>query len=490
MAGFRIEGNTSGNVAEVSAANQLITTSETDVFANPGNVGSQFTYIENDAGAVTGVIDPRPPEIDLDYRTRISQDVLVDDYNPLSVSQNTGRMNLAQTTMTTSFAVGQITTNSSSITTTTTGVVLSSYSAAPKIGVNTVSTDTELGFSANPVPNTFVEWGSGVPGGATAAPSDGVFFRLSSAGLQGIASYNGTETSTGVFPLADGTGVWTYDLNKKYQFIAYEGMVAAEFWVNDGTGAVKLGSIPLPAAQGRLCSSYSGVWFLKHRITGGAAGGVLQAQYGGHSVRIGGANIVSASADMGNRIMGGYQGLAGQTMGSVANYANGVNPTAAVPNNTTAALGTGLGGQFWETDTVAATTDAIISSFQVPAVAVTSQTAKIAIYGVTVNSFVQTALTGGGYVSQWSLAFGHTAVSLATAEAIGAKAPRRVALGVQAVASGAAVSTVLSPVAFRFDGGPIYVNPGEFIAFVKKKVGTAPSAGVIAHVISVDWGWA
>lgn len=97
-------------------------------------------------------------------------------------------------------------------------------------------------------------------------------------------------------------------------------------------------------------------------------------------------------------------------------------------------------------------------------------------------------LTGGGYVAQWSLAFGHTAVSLATAEAAATKASRRIPLGVQAVTAAAAASTVLATVSQRFDS-PIIVNPGEFLQTVKKKVGTAPSAGVVAHIVTFDYGW-
>ena len=33
---------------------------------------------------------------------------------------------------------------------------------------------------------------------------------------------------------------------------------------------------------------------------------------------------------------------------------------------------------------------------------------------------------------------------------------------------------------------PIAVQPGEFFQLVKKKVGTAPSAGVVVHLITVD----
>jgi hypothetical protein len=56
--------------------------------------------------------------------------------------------------------------------------------------------------------------------------------------------------------------------------------------------------------------------------------------------------------------------LSGTTQGSLANYANSTNPTAVVPTNTTAALGVGLAGQFWEIDTLAVTTDGIIQSYQ------------------------------------------------------------------------------------------------------------------------------
>ena len=110
------------------------------------------------------------------------------------------------------------------------------------------------------------------------------------------------------------------------------------------------------------------------------------------------------------------------------------------------------------------------------------------VTGVTIESYVQTALTGGGYNAQWSLAFGHTAVSLATAEAATTKAPRRIPIGVQTVASGALATAKLEVVSRTFSN-PVYVNPGEFIAAVTKKVGTAPSAGVIAHIVTFDYSW-
>jgi hypothetical protein len=116
----------------------------------------------------------------------------------------------------------------------------------------------------------------------------------------------------------------------------------------------------------------------------------------------------------------------------------------------------------------------------------------LAIRGIYCASYCQTALTGGGYNAQWSLAFGHTAVSLATGEGATSKAPRRKALPGfnQSVASGtAALANLAQPSSYHALTVPIYVNPGEFVQLVRKKVGAAPSAGVIAHTIDFDYGW-
>jgi hypothetical protein len=225
------------------------------------------------------------------------------------------------------------------------------------------------------------------------------------------------------------------------------------------------------------------------RNTVAGAGGAISAKLSDYTVSKGGYDptrswLVVNAASGGN----GYQGQQGNNMGSTANYANSANPTAAVPTNTTEALATGLGGQFWETDTLAVTTDGIVQSFKnaSPTANVTGKT--LLVFGVKIASHVQTALTGGGYVASWSLAFGHTAASLATTETATSKAPRRIALGFQSVASAATALTVLSEINCRFDC-PIAVQPGEYLQCVKKKIGTAPTAGVIAHLITFDCVW-
>jgi hypothetical protein len=239
----------------------------------------------------------------------------------------------------------------------------------------------------------------------------------------------------------------------------------------------------------------SGVpFFLKHRITGGAAGGILQATLGAYNVRVGGSNLSSTVSTQGNRIFGSYQGLSGGTMGSLANYANSANPTAAVPTNTTAALGSGLGGQFWETVSLAVNTDGIIQSYQVPVGTVNVPARRLVIRGIGLTSYVQTVIVGGPYISQYSLAFGHTNVSLATAEAATAKAPRRIALSAftQVVTAAQAVSTMVAQAGGSFvdlGDAPVFVNAGEFVQLVTKHVGTAGTTGTVAHVVTFVYGW-
>jgi hypothetical protein len=109
-------------------------------------------------------------------------------------------------------------------------------------------------------------------------------------------------------------------------------------------------------------------------------------------------------------------------------------------------------------------------------------------------SHVQTVVVGGPYVCQYSLAFGHTAVSLVTAEAAATKASRRVPLPAltQVVTAAQAVSTMVSQPggAFQdFGDAPIFINPGEFVQLVGKHIGTAGTTGTVAHVVTFVYGW-
>ena len=182
-------------------------------------------------------------------------------------------------------------------------------------------------------------------------------------------------------------------------------------------------------------------------------------------------------------------------MGGLTVYTNSTNPTAAVPANTalTANLPNGLGGQAWETVTTALNTDVILMSYQVPVGSVSTQGKRLKIRGIKLSGFIQTAIVGGPWINTYALAFGHTAVSLATAEAANTKKPRIILLPEleQAVTAAQAVSTIVSQ---PFGGAayfeePIYVNPGEFVQLIMKRIGTVGTSGVVAYNIQYDYSW-
>lgn len=489
-----IRGSSSGTGVEVTASNQLKIAPETDAFGAGGNVGCIRTFSENDSGSLTGATALFSPETDIDYRLRVSQDLTLDDESFNYTAQNTGKHTYSNTTMTNAWTAGNMTTNSASITTTTTGTVFATNACFPNTGTNTLAADIEIAFSAQPQTNSFIEFGMGIPGAQTVAPTDGVFIRLLSSGLEGVASSNGTETSV-PFPLADGAGVWAYTNDKKYQFIIYQGMTKAVFWVNDGTGAVMLGEIPLPSGQGRMTMAQGMQFFVKHRIVGGAAGGVLQGKVGAYNVRLGGPNVTTVLSTQGNRIYGSYQGASGGTMGSLATYVNSTNPTAAAPSNTalTANLPGGLGGQGAVTAAVAAATDGIWSSYQVPVNTVNLAGRRLVLRGIVLDLVnLGAAVATTATTIQFCIAFGHTAVSLATAEAAATRAPRRVSLGIATWPIGAAIGAQPQGGKLVLDLGdaPIFINPGEFVALVGKFLaGTATASQVINFTYQPIYGW-
>jgi hypothetical protein len=481
MAGFRIEGATSGNVAEVDASNNLRV--RLPGSSSPTLVGAALNFSENDPGTKTGTPNISSPETDGDYRLRISPELPLDIEIFNYAAQNTGKHTYANTTMTITWGVGALTTNASSITTLNTGVSFGTYALFPLIGSSSLYCEFEGSFTQQPTTNTTLDVGMFLRGASTAyAPTDGVYFRLTSAGIVGILNYNGAETPSGsVFD-------FTYTNNQKYKFLITITTRKVQFWIDD----VLYAQVETQAGNGQPFASASLPFSLRHSILA-AAGAVFSFQLADYSISSGGSLFSRSLGEFGNASYGSYQGLSGGTMGTLGNYANSANPTALVPTNTTIAAGSvGLGGQTWETDSVALTTDCIIMSYLNPAATVSVQGRRLKISGVTIDSYVQTVLATPAYVAQWSLAFGHTGGgapgSLATAEAATTKAPRRVALGIQPITT-LVVNTVFPRVQQTF-ANPIYVNPGEYVQVVKKKVGTTTTTtGVIAHIITFDYAW-
>ena len=494
--------NTAGK-ANVDSAYNLMT--NTPGYSSGGipvggtdtNAGSIAVFSEVDAGTKNGVRETLSPEVDKDYRLRTALDNPIDIEDFSDTAQNTGKFFHAFTTLTATMSGAGLLTNSGNITTTTTGMTFSSNVFAPVGGTQTYVNETSIAFTAQPATNTLVDFGGFLRGAANPfTPLDGVFFRITSSGMQGIVSKAGVETSTGIFPSALGLGTFTYENNRNNRYLIQMNNVSTSFWINN----YKYGEILAPEGSGFPCQMRSLPWGIRHAIVGGAAGVAFQCLVTGYRVLVRGPEYADRLSIIGNRMYGSYQGLSGGTMGSLATYPNSTNPTAAAPSNTalTANLPGGLGGQGLVTAAVAAATDGIWGSYQIPVAAVTVQSRRLALRGVKLDLVnMGAAVATTATTIQFSIAFGHTAVSLATAESASfatgtTKAARRIPLGIAtwAVGAGIGAGPQAGPIFLDLGDSPIYVNPGEFVALVGKFiVGTATASQTIQFVWAPIYGW-
>lgn len=490
MAGFRIEGNTSGNVAEVDATNHLKVVGTTD----PTAMGGSLIFSQNDAGVVTGTQYALSPETDDDYRLRVAHEQLMDTETFNYTAQNTGKHLYYTTTMTNAWTANGLQTNSGAITTINTGSRFSTWAFFPLYGAAHLYVEFEASFSTSTFPtNTTIDFGVGI--GATTtpfAPTDGAYFRVLSTGLWGVINFNGTETVVGPLVSSFGGANWAPTIGQKYQFLISITEREVEFWIDGNL----MGDIPVPSSQGQPFQSSALPVYVRHAIGGTAASAAIQMLISDYTVTTGGPNIIETLGITGNRAWGSYQGLSGGTMGGLATFANSTNPTAAAPSNTalTANLPGGLGGQGNVTAAVAAATDGIWSSYQVPAGTVAVQGKRLKLTGVKVDAVnLGAAVATTATAIQFSLAFGHSAVSMATTETgtSQTKAPRRIALGYMYwnIGAPAGATPQNGPVTMTFTN-PVYVNPGEFIALVGKFVaGTATASQTIQFTLTYDYGW-
>jgi hypothetical protein len=317
----------------------------------------------------------------------------------------------------------------------------------------------------------------------TSVPTDGAYFTLNAAGeLRCVVVTNSVVNQSGPLDFSALIGVST----ARY-FLIYLGAERITFWIdNELAYDLKLSAV---SAQGLSVFSqqipitfraYNSalvtgtVPLLKvHSVNVATGEGLLNKPW---------SHVCAASGGM------AYQGQTGQTLGTLALYSNSLAAGAgAVMTNTTAALGSGLGGQFTALPTLAAGTDGIVCSFQVPAASLSAPGKKLHITGVSISSVVTTVLAGNAtpVIYAYSLAFGHNAVSLGTLVSTTGKAPVRVPLGVESFAAAAALGTLGQGVTRKFDS-PIVVYPSEFIQVVAKNIGVVTTTGAITFLITFD----
>ncbi len=472
--------------ANVTAGTDAVARVQVALAASAPNAGYAVKLLEQDPGTAPGVLTRVAPIASPNRRQSVGLDTTLFDYTFNATAQNTSVWSYTFTTMTMTQTGGFLLCNTSLTATAATGSILRTFRTFTLRGAAALRVDLVGVITATPLANQVWEAGLGT-GAATTAPTDGAYWRLTDAGLIGVINYNNVETPTAVLIAANSVA-----LTKNALYRINIGERSVEFW----RGGFLLATLAVPDGNGAPFITDSLPMFIVQRNAGAVSGSPqMQFKVASATVSVLDLQTGRSSAEIydGMGLMG-YQGQDGGTMGSTALLTNSLAPGAgAAMTNTTAALGAGLGGQFTTTPTLAANTDGIVCSYQNPAGSVSQTPRVMRIRGVKIQGIVSAALTGGPVLYEYTLAFGHTAVSLATAETgsfvtATAKAPRRIFLGWEIFAATAAIGVLGSAgVTMQFNE-PVYVNPGEFVAITAKNIGTVTSAGTITIGVAFDVG--
>jgi hypothetical protein len=263
--GLKLEGVTSGNGVEADASNNMrvITPGHDAGGVERGGgaaaAGDVAILSENDAGTITVARAVLSPETDEDFRLRVAHDNILDQESFNYTAQNTGKHTFTFTTMAATIGASGILTNSGAVTTTGIGLNFGTHAMFPVGGTQTTVCETSVAFSAQPTSNVVVDFGLFQRGVTAAfAPLDGVYFRLSSAGLMGVVNTGGVEVTTAVFPLALGAGTYVYANNAVNRYLIQVNNVSTTFWIhNPGwhwiPGQISSVALELPARARRRC---------------------------------------------------------------------------------------------------------------------------------------------------------------------------------------------------------------------------------------------
>jgi hypothetical protein len=442
--------------------------------------GSAAIIAENDAGDVTGTRSTRAIEVSSDFRLRVGQDNMIFNESFPGAALNTSLWQAPTATMTVTVVNGFAVLNAGLSLALNAVSQVRTYRHFPCYKQYTTYAELEMQLLESPITGNKCEWGLFLAA-TTAAPTDGAFFRLDQAGtFNCVANYNGVEIQSAALDVA------LIGVGQTHAYLIYIGSNVVRFWIDN----ILVAEIENPSGQGSSMSSMNLPLAFRNHNT--AATSVAQV------MRIGNTNVTFGDQAMSKpwgHILSGAggsstQGQTGSILGSTALYNNAAPAAGAALSNTAAAAQfLGLGGIYNVAPTLIAGTDGILSSFQVPLGTAVLPGKTLYVTEVILESVVTTALVGGPVIYSASLAYGHTAVSLATAEGATTKAARRVPLGVKSYVSAAAQGATVPRITASFASAPIAVYPGEFVQIALRNLGVVTTSGVITFVASFNGYW-
>lgn len=461
---YKVVGDTSGNVAEVdSVKNLLVTTPQSVNSTNSTKVGYTFLAVGPQNKALTAV-GPMGR-----LATGVQTLELFDSIDGAAVNSNIWNQPAPTT-----FTIAQNATTGFMVLNSGASIAANAQCQINSIKriqlINTFVPQVRILFKTPNVPqaNATIEMGFGTASGTT-APTDGAFFRWSSASeFRCVCAFNSVETTSAALTAPTVNVVHTSHL-------VFRG-TKVEFWVDE----VLLAEVSAAAGNPNPTSSSRVPIFA--RIYNGAISPVLAPE-----LHIGAVsewrNDLNTNklwpTQMATIGRGAYQSPV-TTFAQTSNHANSTSPTSATLSNTAAGYTT-LGGRFQFAAPAGAATDFALFGFQVPA------DYQLIITGIRISSAnTGAAVATTATIMDWSIGVNSSAVSLATTDTATTWAPRRIPVGHQGWIIGAAIGAQAENIDLQFDT-PIVVDGGRFFhAIVQIYVGTATASQVIRGDVMVS----
>ncbi len=441
---------------------------------------------ENDPGTLFGSKRVKSLQSSEDGKLQIGLTTPLFNYNFNALAQDSGQWRYITSTMTTSWTGTGMLLNTALSTASGAGTMISTWRQFPSTLQGGQRFDFEFNQTAVLLANQELILGWIPFASGTAVPTEGVYVKYSSAGMFGFTNFNASEANvTGQLATA---ASFLNDTTYLISIIVYDRVA---LFLRDGV-LMANGVLNIPSAVGQNAATGCFPLSVQFRNTGILSGTPIA------QIKITDVAVSQLDLNLGIQYptlqalsgLMGSQGTNGNTQGSTALLANNQAAGAGVAlNNTTAAAGVGLGGQFSVLPTLAVGTDGILDSYPIPVGGINVTPRSLLIYGVRIQGVVTTVLSATAVTYLYSLAYGHTTVSAATAEGLAAKATRRIPLGFETYASAAAVGTLGSAGIFVPFTAPIIVNPGEFVAILAKNLNTVTTSGVITFSITFDSQW-
>lgn len=470
---IRVRGNTVGSgtatVALDSGGGAQVVIGDVGGLG-PGNAAAQGNPLL--MGLFTDNNQNSPLAVGEAYRLRVGQESLcfLDNFDGTTVNtvrwaQSTSGMTQVQAQ--TSFDMNNnatVTANAYSILTST-----KQFMVTGEYGV-----ETRIRAKLTPQTNAVIELGFLVAA-TNAAPTSGVFFRITSAGVQQfVLNFNGTETTSTVSSALTAANYYT--------FVVYiYGSIARLDILNWDNSLFATATVQIPATQAALLKS--GHVPVALRVYNTATPPGTAAEILASSVSVEQMDLATNKlweAQLGD--IARFANVDPQTGVQLQTFANSAAPstiTAGSLSNTAAAYST-LGGLFAFNTPAGAETDYILFAYQVPA------GFDLMIWSVTISTAILGAQSSTNpTILQWGLAVGSSAVSLATAAP---NPPIRQALGLQQLPKSASVGDILSPGQLEWHPRvPLVCYGGKYVHVIVRVVsGNLTSGQINRGIVTFD----